>query len=92
MHTPGPWTALADYPINGITVGTYDAGTFTPVAHCSSRSMDVDRANATLIAAAPQMLAALLTVQRAWEDGRKLTSDEAFDVREAIAAATGQGD
>lgn len=55
-HTPGPWTACANYPHGLTMVCDYagGAGPFLPVADCAQRNtIEEDEANARLIAAAP---------------------------------------
>ena len=57
MHTPGPWTVFDEKWGIGVTTDCAD------IAHCggfdTNRSRDEERANARLIAAAPDLLAAL---------------------------------
>jgi hypothetical protein len=62
-HTPGPWTA----GIHGLTVDAVhpvrnDATGTTPVAFISGYFGEAQEANARLIAAAPELLAALEAV------------------------------
>ena len=94
VHTPGPWTASHAYvAMHG---GWQDFKIAGPdgksVCSCSSnskRSPPEIYANASLVAAAPDMLAALQGFQAAWDSDRLLTSDEAAAIRAAIAKALG---
>lgn len=56
-HTPGPWIIEADK--HGILVLADGAGLSISVTIPGRRPSDEDRANAALIAAAPDLLAAL---------------------------------
>lgn len=66
-HTPGPWTHGIGFVRNmgrdvlGVGVQAIDGGDWTPVAALSfvEDVNDTDRANACLIAAAPDLLQAL---------------------------------
>jgi hypothetical protein len=80
-HTPGPWKTNGD-PY----VSTADGK--RSIAFCDTRQAHEDRANARLIAAAPDLLEALQGFQKAWDENRLLTSDEAASIRAAIAKAT----
>lgn len=61
-HTPGPWEVVA-HQENGVVVAVRDGGTVRTVALCADSSTwipdDQARINASLIAAAPDLLAAL---------------------------------
>lgn len=60
-HTPGPWVVrhLTGFPIMIATQPDFD-GFGVPVADCSKRNLPAEaEANARLIAAAPDLLAAL---------------------------------
>jgi hypothetical protein len=97
-HTPGPW---AVQPVKGsfqvpFHIVSEDG---KPVAYCEGQQLRPDRtsvgearANARLIAAAPEMLAALRTAVRVMQDNNL---DEAlageFDIfTDAIAKAEGR--
>ena len=86
-HTPGPWVVhpTAHHPAVR-SVGTSDTG---PRRICTVGSMNgnpVDKKNARLIAAAPELLAALQFVMTA--SGEQLST--AFEqAQAAIAKATG---
>jgi len=87
-HTPAPWTA-SDNAIYG------SSGLIKPlIAYLDDRFADEEAANnARLIAAAPDLLAALQMVNRVWSHDQ--TANLAPDspvaiVRAAIAKATGE--
>jgi hypothetical protein len=89
-HTPGPWIAV------GFWV-EHPNDKRPDICNCDPRSMDQEGrsdaeilANARLIAAAPDLLEALLGFQKAWDENRLLTSDEAANIRAAITKATGE--
>ncbi len=95
-HTPGPW--VVGEPNKGPVAGTvpvhtadymesYRTGQLVCSVYGTAAFSD---ANARLIAAAPDLLDALQGIQAAWDEGRLLTSDEAANMRAAIAKATGE--
>lgn len=97
-HTPGPWKAIP--PKLGtawvIDSGNPDApiamlyGANTPIQMKRARSGEAE-ANARLIAAAPELLAALQHVQRRLEArGGDFLEGTQEVVRAAIAKATGE--
>ena len=59
-HTPGPWGVFESLPLIGVTASDMLTG---DIAHCvgfdSNRTVDEERANARLIAAAPDLLSAM---------------------------------
>ena len=73
-HTPGPWTAVEDNGWWNIEPGVVG------IEGCDSGS------NASLIAAAPEMLSALENSVRA-DDAQELSSEEIRDARVAIRKA-----
>ena len=88
-HTPGPWTFNGDHVV---------AGTHTVVADPFASDAlfgGEGEANARLIAAAPELLAALETaVDAIWLTGDRFTDHKAAvtdTARAAIARATGKG-
>jgi len=92
-HTSGQWVAdkLQDRDAFNIFVNGFNT------AMCQVSCMDSATrrvsgaevaANARLIAAAPDLLAAALGFQKAWNENRLLTSDEAANLLNAIAKAT----
>ena len=84
-HTPGPWEAVGSAVKIPNPAGR-TSGWIESIGHCES-SMEERRANARLIAAAPDLLAALrgcLATMNAHEPGRALTA-----ALNAIAKATG---
>ena len=66
-HTPGPWVASVTFPIDNATVfaeAEFDDIHSAPIAYCTDhieqrRPVAEAQANALLIAAAPELLAAL---------------------------------
>lgn len=90
-HTPGPWTYLND---NGVKRIDSKQGLITLLDNAFGEylhdSVEND-ANANLIAAAPDLLAALQTILDAWEKNRpfSLYKNEIQTGRAAIAKATG---
>ena len=93
QHTPGPWIAGDDEGSDYYLVGPHDGDgiVYQPVVKLHSE------ANARLIAAAPEMLAALQAVlaeiegpDRPHSTDSWLPSHLAHQVRAAIAKATGE--
>lgn len=89
-HTPGPWTVLPD----GYRVAKCDmqAKTFDSMvcvtAHNSHERTETARANACLIAAAPDLLEACKSISK---DGWDWLTPEAYDMLQAaIAKAEGR--
>jgi hypothetical protein len=82
-HTPGPWSAIgADVKTAGPASRIICwAGIQSDVA------LDEVRANARLIAAAPDMLNALLDVLEYWDDPDMSMSELKERVRDAVAKA-----
>jgi hypothetical protein len=100
-HTPGPWTNISDPAPNGRFGGMEPMALVSTHAgrtciDCTGSGVDYahDRANAILIAAAPDLLAELRNVLEWLDDGnRVLSGDCAADVaraRDAIAKAEGR--
>lgn len=80
-HTPGPWSIGPKYPKGLVSVIHLDeTGTFREIAEADTK------ANATLIAAAPEMLEALVEIGEELDEQGKLDllSDE---TRELLARA-----
>jgi len=97
-HTPGPWAvgrAFMWHQREFLTIH-HDGKVKPPVAHVIDRAAgvgldDEDRANAYLIAAAPELLEACRKAEE-WLSGWA-SADPYIDViRAAIARATGQAD
>jgi hypothetical protein len=102
QHTPGPWRALNRTRIEGEwpspdalgphIVG-YDGNAFDWVATCQVSNVSEWRANARLIAAAPDLLAALEALvtasEVAYSNGR-IPALEWFNARAAIRRARGE--
>ena len=73
-HTPGPWVACEGADGRGCSCGTvWSVSADAPVAHCDTRGegapptvpdLPERQANARLLAAAPDLLAALETIVR----------------------------
>ena len=85
-HTPGPWKIGTPPPNGEQTVGT-DQGLMVAVATTGAGVQT--KANARLIAAAPDLLEALKGLM-ALSDHRVDLRDAAKDARAAIAKATGE--
>lgn len=90
QHTPGPWRVSAD----GVEVGSADS--FKPFGGCgccgspwmTADDPEVAKADARLIAAAPELLEALQLAVRQNEHDMVMTGDELRLARAAIAKAT----
>lgn len=91
-HTPGPWTAICP-PSSSLTTRMIQGSNSEIVAHIGpqgwARDVDVEVADARLIAAAPDLLAALrlcaATMERRFGD-----CFEVAKARKAIAKAEGR--
>ena len=85
-HTPGPWVLAQGYdgsgPWDRLTVETADRKWVLCIVNSSKPECG---ANACLISAAPDMLAALQAVMGEWRDGYGLNCVQ--QVRDAIAKA-----
>jgi hypothetical protein len=100
QYTPGPWSIdwdarAAGYPINAAQpkrIGTNRICSTRPVDR-STESYTEAEANARLIAAAPDLLAALQWCVKCWETGAWQNEDgespDISQVESAIAKATG---
>lgn len=85
-HTPGPWQAIGTCVGNAKGERRFVVG-ITRTAYASQDEM---RANARLIAAAPELLEALEAVDRMFSEPGKWNKISVRDcVRAAIAKATG---
>jgi hypothetical protein len=91
-HTPGPWTVGLRNDDSIIRAGEdgiahiFDVRRFGPDSNIDPATQGIWQANARLIAAAPDLLAASQAVIAAWHSGT--FSDEAMTLRAAIAKAT----
>lgn len=102
-HTPGPWKAVEHHgAIDVMGVGSGVCRVFTDPNQNSLPTMPQARANARLIAAAPDLLAALRKAMEwvehveavAWDsipEGMRGDNGAAWAIRSAIARATGGG-
>jgi hypothetical protein len=86
-HTPGPWQVNHEDPTQVCDADGEVRGC-SPIAHCTVGTMAERKANAKLIAAAPEMLAALLAMQ-AFIEGEPDAVEPFGLIRAAIAKATG---
>lgn len=97
-HTPGPWKLLPQHHAGPMIVHTYETGNqmnptgFRLIAHALERkdSLATDRANAAVLAAAPELLEALLRLLSShWLsiDFAHNRSPEASDLRAFACAA-----
>lgn len=86
MHTPGPWTVRG---WNDLIVGV---GEWTLAAYPApdGASIDEAKANARLIAAAPELLEILSEAVRLSEQGRTMPSDTLRAAKEIVRAAQGE--
>ena len=93
-HTPGPWTASRIGPRTGPVRLTSKTFKITPeggpsFAYLPEGRDDIQEANARLIAAAPDLLAALQALEYAQTDEGEHTESAAWGIaRAAITAAT----
>ncbi len=83
-HTPGPWQWTQHFDP---TISIYKDG-FGQIARLYDSSAGTGKANARLIAAAPDLLAALIEIVSA-DDAHELTQKHIESARAAIAKATG---
>ena len=85
-HTPGPWNLEHGHRGFVITDGVYD------VAVVRDFGNEDNKANAILISAAPDLLAALKAIVEAWEvtGGMCFKNNEIGNARAAIAKAKGE--
>ena len=84
-HTPAPWNVTGFERI----VVNDSLGRTLALAPGSSNDLDEMKANAALIAAAPDMLAALQDILDLWDDPNMPMGDLLARVRAAIAKAEG---
>ncbi len=90
-HTPGPWTVSGCKLGNSAMVTHGNDGTFSPViatVHDDGTRLPAE-ANARLIAAAPELLAALREADLELERADIYPADTKARIRAAIAKATG---
>ena len=92
-HTPGPWLIVRDPRPdmewnNSIAVAAAPHLEICSMFHHSEGWNDTDEANARLIAAAPDLLAALKFVRRLWAKDDKCAEIDVID--SAIAKAEGR--
>lgn len=91
-HTPGPWHLINSVCVGGpIEPGWEEAG--TGIAHCGmrARTQEEAAANARLIAAAPDMLAAIEAFVGAWDRGDTHDGHEALGMaKSALTKARGE--
>ena len=96
-HTPGPWALANSWDTRrhaGAVVQTTETDYGTkgvPVAYIAKRMGEAPAANAHLIAAAPDLLAALEIIAAYWDAGNFTRRPEICDcARAAIAKARGE--
>ena len=91
-HTPGPWFCQKSISEPGRYVIKPVPGQVVAITDPANTKAQ-EKANASLIAAAPDLLVALESVER-WMSGygTKSQSEMRQVVRAAIAAATGEGE
>jgi hypothetical protein len=93
-HTPGPWAVADEHPDGVLDRSIVADGYYVATVHDTSFAGDCWDADAHLIAAAPDMLEALLAAEEARQEGILNMSVEAVERvhtlrRAAIAKATG---
>ena len=89
QHTPGPWTT-GDAAIWALEDCEFHAIVDCPLNQ-TCRDTDTAWANARLIAAAPDLLAALKSLLLSFDDDRSLFNRDGWEAaRAAIAKATGE--
>lgn len=90
-HTPGPWNAV-ELSYNSSAYYIYGSGKdkrSLAVAHIPRSTIQPMEANARLIAAAPDLLAALKLLLVCVDDEGRQREEPFVSVRAAIAKATG---
>lgn len=92
-HTPGPWSyhrSLHNRSINGAYINASDGSRIATVSRNADRHIDEKEANARLIAAAPDLLAALIALMPAdFDEHPQDFAPEWHTARAAIGRATG---
>lgn len=83
-HTPGPWLYLALPPCSVISV----PGDGKHICQMEGIDLEIEEANARLIAAAPELFDALATV---FMSGVMLTDEITDQITKALRKATGEG-
>ena len=63
QHTPGPWERKDRYPLDGYKREVFGGGRHIASVHTAFGVWDANEANANLIAAAPDLLAALVGIR-----------------------------
>ena len=90
-HTPGPWHVSDDmYGVGNLLVAGVTASNAEPIANCGLGK--TGKANARLIAAAPELLDALQTAAMAligYTHRNEIIENALDSARAAIAKATG---
>lgn len=89
-HTPGPWQGRANPNDQGYDTPNVQGPDGNPIANVLNWETRTGDANWSLIAAAPELLEALKGFQRAWDENRLVSSDEAAAIRATIAKAEGR--
>lgn len=93
-HTPGPWkfdNTSGCRPIKAGKHGTHKQAQYRHIAHTDGLFDDEeDKANANLIAAAPELLAALLAVKACGGASGEYCIDCSYQIDDAIAKAKGE--
>ena len=83
VHTPGPWSVDANFeyisPVKGKDIA---------LIHLMSGSIEENKANARLMAAAPELLEACRHTLREFEKWATLNKDSVALIRDTIAKAT----
>lgn len=92
VHTPGPWNLGESVGGQFFVYGAGGGQPFKPRVKLAKRHTKLEKANALLIAAAPELLAACKLAQRSLEDDMRNVhmADAAFGaLADAISKAEG---
>jgi len=92
QHTPGPWAIIVDVPGAAVGYRAIVKNNDGQPGDIICNPSPMGEANARLIAAAPDLLAALQMVDRIWSNDQTANIDPESPlaiVRAAIAKATG---
>ena len=90
-HTPGPWKLSLGTGVQyDYIIETKGGALIAAYPHYSGATKKVTKANARLIAAAPDLLQALISLERLAGQSLMHAEQVRIDARTAIAKATGE--
>lgn len=91
LHTPGPWAIVERNAPRGALMIESQHGLIAVMESSKTRPVTYENAecNASLIAAAPELLQALIQII-AWEDGERTAINAIANARAIVAKATGE--